>query len=124
MLQDFTCCHQTYNNSRPHDRLHPVNCLSPRKTTPTRGHCLLYLAESPNLMGFTMFASTACSHKVHSWDAAVRGRWLPPKLTNWCSLRPRRSHIYKHYDECEELCPFEPCHEEGHPPCAPPVCTF
>ena len=92
VLQDFTCCHQTYNNSRPHDRLHPVNCLSPRKTTPTRRHCLLYLAESPNLMGFTRFASTACSHKVHSWDAAVRGRWLPPKLTNWCRIRPRRSH--------------------------------
>ena len=62
------------------------------ETTPTPGHCLLILAEPPNLMGSTRFAITACAHKVHSWDAAVHGRWPPPKVANWCSLCTHRSH--------------------------------
>ena len=62
------------------------------ETTPTRGHRPLSLAEPPNLKGFIMFATTACSHKIHSWGAAVHGCWLSPKLTNWCSLCPCRSH--------------------------------
>ena len=31
---------------------------------------------------------------------------------------------YKHYNEGEGLCPFEPCRKGGHPVVHPPVCTF
>ena len=62
------------------------------EATPTQEHCPLILAEAPNLIGFTRFAITTCSHKVHSWGAAVCGHWPSPKVTNWCSLCPCRSH--------------------------------
>ena len=106
-----------------HDQLHPVNCLLFYKTTPTQEHGLLNLAEPPNLMGLTRFASTACLHKVHSWGAAVPGHWFSPKLTNWCSLWPRRSHT--HYDERQEAAPLWTLPWEGDTPFMhPPVCTF
>ena len=69
-----------------------MNRLLSRETMPTQGHHLFNLADPPNLIGFTRFATTACSHKVHSWGAAVHERWLPPELANWCSLFPHRSH--------------------------------
>ena len=75
-----------------HGQFHPVNHLWLCKATPTQGHRPLILAEPPNLMGFTRFAITACSHKLHSWGAAVCGYWPSPKVTNWCSLHPCRSH--------------------------------
>ena len=75
-----------------HGQFNLVNHLWLCKTTPTQGHRPLILAEPPNLMGFTRFAITACSHKLHSWGAAVCGYWPSPKVTNWCSLHPCRSH--------------------------------
>ena len=78
-----------------HDRLHPVNRLLSRETMPTREHRPLNLAEPPNLIGFTRFASTAYSHKVHSWGAAVRGRWLPPK--------PAIGTVYAHTEATQAL---------------------
>ena len=43
-------------------------------------------------MGFTKFAITAGSQKVHSRGAAVHGRQPSPKVTTWRSLCPCRSH--------------------------------
>ena len=120
VLQDSTSCHQTYNYSG-HDRLHMVNHLSSHKTTHTRRHRPHNLVEPPNLMGFTRFASTACSHKVYSWGAAVRG--LPPKLTNWCSLCPCRSHTSAAMG-VRSGAPLNPAARGGHHPRAPPMCTF
>ena len=92
-----------------------MNRLLSRETTPTRRHRPLNLAELPNLLGFTRFASTACSHKVHSWGAACVA----------VSFHPN-SQIGAVY-ACAEaiqvgkgLCPFEPCREGGTPPRAPP----
>ena len=99
-----------------HGRLHTANCLWLRKTMPTQEHRPLILAEPPNLMGFTRFAIIACSHKVHSWGVAVRGRWPPSKLVQF--MPTQKPH--KHYNEGEELCSFKPCRERG----APPSCTL
>ena len=84
VLQDFTCCHQTYKYSRPWS----TQPGEPPFVSWNHAH----LGEPPNLMGFTRFVTATCSHKIHSRGAAVCGRWLSPKLTNWCSLRPCRSH--------------------------------
>ena len=86
-----TCAPGTYNYSRPwsappgEQPLVMWNHAHSEAPSPHSGW-------TTNLMGFTRFAITACSHKVHSWGAAVRGHWPSSKVTNWCSLCPCRSH--------------------------------
>ena len=85
--------HQTYSFSRPWSAPPGEPPLVMQIHTHS-GHRPLILVEPPRFtrFGFTRFAITACSHKVHSWGAAVRGRWPSSKVTNWCSLCPCRSH--------------------------------
>ena len=91
MPKDFTCCHKTYNHSRSWS-VQPGEPPLVMQNHAHSGARPLILAEPPNLMGFTRFAITACSHKLHSWGAAVCGYWPSPKVTNWCSLHPCSSH--------------------------------
>ena len=74
-------------------------------------------------MGFTRFASTACSHKVHSWGAAVRGHWFSSEVTNWHSLCSCRSHTSA-ATAARSCTPSNPAVRGGHPPRAPPFVSF
>ena len=117
VLHNFSCCHQTYNYSRP-----PWSAPPGKPPLVTWNHAHsgappLILDEPPN---FTRFAITAwpCSHKVHSWGVAVRGHWPPSKVTNLCILCPCRSHTSTTM-KVRGCAPSNPA-ERGTPPCAPP----
>ena len=117
VLQNFTCYHQTYNYSRPWSALlGSLNHLLSCKTMPTQGHCPLNLAESPNLMGCTRSASTACM-LTQSTQLGCSCAWVLAftqmhKLVQFMLMQKP----HKCYNEGWGLCPFEPCHEEETPP--------
>ena len=117
VLQDFTCCHQTYNYYRPWS--------APPGEPPFVLQNHAHSGTPPPQTGWTtQFKEVyqVWSHKVHSWGAAVHGRWLSPKLTNWCSLRPCRSHTSTMM-RARGSAPSNPA-ARGTPPRAPPCVHF
>ena len=100
-----------------HDQLHPVNHLWLHKTTSTQGHRPSIWLNHPILMGFNRFASTACSHKVHRWSAAVPGRWLLSKATNWCSYA--HAEVTSSTIKARGCTPSNPATKQVSPSCIP-----
>ena len=102
-----------------HGWLHPVNHLWLREITPTQEHHHPQSGWTTQFKGVTRFASTACSHKVHSWAAAVPGCWPSSKVTSWCSLCPCRSQTSTTM-KAGGCAPLNPATRRGHP-CVPHV---
>ena len=122
VLQDFTCCHQTYNYSRlwlarPHEQ--PL-------VTWNHAHSG---ALPPNSGWATQFNGVyqVCNHcmRTQSTQLGCSCAWAlastqSRKLVQF--MHTQKPH--KCYDEGEELHPFKPCHERMAPPCAPPCVHF
>ena len=116
-MSTLCLCHQTYNYSRPWSAP-PVNRqFGYAKPRPLRGTDSSIWLNHPK--GFTSFASTACSHKVHSWGAPVRA-WVLAFIQSHKLVQMAMQKPYKCYNEGKELHSFQPCCEGDSPLMHPP----
>ena len=121
VLQDFTCCHQTYNYSRPWSappgelpfisRNHAHSGAPPPQSGLTT-----------QFNGFTRFASTACSHKSTQPGCSCAWVLASAQAHKLVQSMPMQKP-YKHCDGARGCAPSNPAMRGDTPSCTPPPCV-
>ena len=107
----FTCCHQTYNYSRPWSAS-PSELPLVTRNDAHSGAPPPQSGWTTQFNGVYQVANTACSHKVHSWGAWALDSTQTHKLVQFMPVQKP----YKCCNEGEGLYPFEPCCPPSHTP--------